>query len=121
MLRRARGVLEKLGLYGLWSILSTFAALAVYQAYVTLLYVGILAVQTPATRPPGWSTKTISGLSRFLVLVLGAIWLFLVSWGEGYLREGQEEGRLRARVARAVVFIATLYGTSAGVLLLLSK
>lgn len=121
MLQRLWGILAGLGLYGLWGIWAAFVALTAYQVYVTLLFVGILAVQNPATRPPGWNTATIYGLSRFLILVLGGLWLLSVSFLEGYLREGQKLRQLRARVLRLALLIGALYGLSYGLLFLLSK
>jgi hypothetical protein len=135
MLQRVRYILADLGFYGLWGILAAFAALAAYQAYITLIYVGLLAVENPSTRPAGWNTSTIHGLGRFLVLVLGILWLLLVSFLEGYLREGTRQRQtlaadrprsdsvepLRARVLRTVLFIGALYGISYSVLFLLSR
>lgn len=121
MLQRVQHILATLGLYGLWGILAAFAALAAYQVYITLLFLGLLAVENPATRPAGWNTATIYGLSRFLVLVLGALWLLLVLFSEDYLREGARQRQLRARVLRLVLFIGAPYGISYGVLFLLSR
>jgi hypothetical protein len=121
MSQRVRDILAGLGVYGLWGILGALAVLAGIQIYITLLFVGLLVVQNPATRPPGWNTSTIHGLSRFLVLVLGGLWLLLVSFLEGYLREGKRLRRLWARALRAALFIGALYGISYGVLFLLSR
>jgi hypothetical protein len=121
MSERVRGILIALGFYGLWGIVSAFAVLAAYQVYITLLFVGLLIVQNPATRPPGWNTMTIYGLGRFLILVLGGLWLLLVAFLEGYLREGIKLRRLRVRVLRAILFLGALYGLSYGVLFLLSR
>ena len=113
-----RGILEGLGLYGLWGLLAALAALAAYQVHVTLIFFGILIVKNPATRPVGWSTATISGLSRFLVLVLGGLWLLLVGFLRNYLHEGRRLRRLRSRVLRLLLFIGAIYGMSYGVLFL---
>jgi hypothetical protein len=120
MLQRARGILNSLGVYALWATLAAFLALALYQLHVTLVFIGLRLVENPATRPAGWNTATITGLSRFIILVLGALWLVSVSLLEGYLREGSEEGRLRKQVVRMLVIVAAIYGISHAVLLLLS-
>ena len=69
MKRRVQDALEDLGIYALWVALSALAALTAYQVYGTLLYIGLLVVDNPKLRPPGWNTATIHGLSRFLVLL----------------------------------------------------
>jgi len=99
---------------------AAFAALAAYQVYITLIFVALLMVENPATRPPGWNTATIYGLSRFLILVLGGLWLLLVLFLEGYLREGTWR-QLWARVLRVALFIGALYGVCYALLSLLSK
>jgi hypothetical protein len=115
MLRR---VLAGLGFYSLWAALAALLALAAYQVYATLLYVGLWVVRTPALRPAGWNSATIHGLGRFLVLVLGCVWLLAVSLLEHRLRQG--EG-LRSLVLRLVVGVGALYVVSYGALLLLSR
>jgi len=99
---------------------AAFAALAAYQVYITLIFVALLMVENPATRPPGWNTATIYGLSRFLILVLGGLWLLLVLFLEGYLREGTWR-QLWARAWRVALFIGALYGVCYALLSLLSK
>ncbi len=121
MLQRVRPILENLGLFGLWVILAAFLVLAAYQVYATLIYVALLAVQNPATRPTGWNTGTIYGLSRFLILVLGSLWLLVVIFLRGYLSDGAMQRQLRSRVLRLLLFIGAIYGVSYGVLFLLSR
>jgi hypothetical protein len=121
MLQRVRGILSNLGFYALWGIVAAFAALAAYQVYITLLFVALLMVKNPATRPPGWNTATIYGLSRFLILVLGGLWLLLVLFLEGYLREGTRRRQFWARAWRVALSIGALYGVCYALLSLLSK
>jgi hypothetical protein len=121
MLQRVRPILENLGLLGLWAKLAAFLALAAYQVYITLIYAALLAVQNPATRPPGWNTKTIYGLERFLILVLGCFWLVVVIFLRGYLGDGAMQRRLWSRVFYLLLFIGAIYGVSYGVLFLLSR
>jgi hypothetical protein len=121
MLQRVRGTLSNLGFYALWGIVAAFVALVAYQVYVMLLFIGILIVQNPATRPPGWNTATIYGLSRFLILVLGGLWLLSVLFLEGYLREGTRRRQLWTRVLRVALFIGALFGLCYALPSLLSK
>lgn len=121
MLQRVRRLLAGLGLYALWGVLSVLAAWAAYQVYATLLAVGIWMVEHPSIRPAGWNRATITGLSRFLILILGGLWLLLVSFLESYLREGTKQHQLRARVARLMLLIGAVYVVSYAILLLFSK
>jgi hypothetical protein len=119
MKRRIQGTLKNTIIYGLWIVLGAFAALAAYQAYGTLLYIGLLVVENPALRPPGWNTATIHGLSRFLILILGACWLLAVYYLEGYLKEDAELRHLWRRALWPALLVAALYGLSYGVAVLL--
>jgi hypothetical protein len=121
MLQRVRRLLVGLGFYALWGILAALLALAAYQVHVTLLAVGIWVVENPAIRPAGWNTATITGLSRFLILLLGGLWLLLVSLLESYLREGARRHQLRARVVRLMLLIGAVYVVSYAILLSFSK
>jgi hypothetical protein len=121
MLQRVRRLLAGLGFYALWGVLAALLAWAAYQVYATLLAVGIWVVEHPAIRPAGWNSATITGLSRFLILVLGGLWLLLVSLLESYLREGARQRQLRARVARLMLLIGAVYVVSYAILLLFSN
>jgi hypothetical protein len=109
-----------LGFYALWALLAALLVLVAYQIYATLIFLGILLIENPATRPAGWNTGTMTALSRFLILVLGGTWLFVVSFLEGYLREASEQGQLRGRVVRLVLVIGGIFGVSYVLLFLLS-
>ena len=63
---------------------------------------------------------TIYGLSRFLYLVVGGLWLGYVAALDSYLRTGAEQGYLFARVARALIVLGVLYGLCYLVLFLLT-
>jgi hypothetical protein len=120
MAQRVRGVLAGLGFYGLWGTLSAGLVLVAYQVYATLIFIGILIVENPTTRPAGWNTGTMTALSRFLILVLGGTWLVAVSLLEGYLRDASEQGRLRNSVIRLLFVMGGIVGFSIGLLFLLS-
>jgi hypothetical protein len=115
-----RRVLKSLGFYALWAGLAALLVLTAYQIYATLIFLGILLIENPETRPAGWNTGTMTALSRFLILVLGGAWLFVVSYLEGYLREASEQGQLRNRVTRLVLIMIAIFGVSYILLLLLS-
>jgi hypothetical protein len=120
MSQRMRGVIKTLGFYALWLLLAALLVLAAYQVYSTLIFLGILLIENPATRPAGWNTGTMTALSRFLILVLGGTWLVAVSFLEGYLRDASEQRQLRDRVIRLLLIIGGIFGISYVVLLLLS-
>ena len=114
MTKRTHGTLKTALIYGVWVVLGILAALAAFQVYGTLLYIGLLVVENPALRPPGWNTATIRGLSRFLILALGVCWLLAVYYLEGYLKESVEQHRLWPQVVWPALIIAVLYGLSFG-------
>jgi len=119
-LSKSKQVGTWLGFYGLWLLLSTLWGVVAFQMQTTLLYLGILVVQTPEIRPAGWNTGTISGINRCTFLILGSLWLGLVVFTEKYLREGREENRLLARAGLLLLIIGGLYGGSVAMLYLLS-
>ena len=112
MNRRLQIVVDYLGVYGLWLLLAVFAALTAFEVYAASIYLGILVVENPVLRPVGWSTTTITSLSRMVVLILGILWLGLIIFSEEFLREGQEQQVLISRVKR-------LFGLTAGIYLLI--
>lgn len=114
-------MLTRLRFYGSWLVLAVLAVLAAFQLHATLVYVGLWAVEHTRLGRIGWNSNTILGLSRFLYLVVGALWLLLVAMLEGYLRDGQESGRLGAKVIRLLLGIGLLYGLSYGLLKLLAQ
>ena len=119
MTQRLRDIAENLGHYTVWAILAALLVLALYQLHSTLVYVGLEMVENPSTRPAGWNTGTINGLSRFLFLVLGAVWLVSVSLMERYLATCREDGRSWICVGRLLLIIGAVYGLSYVIVLLL--
>ena len=109
MEQQLRDYARTLGHYVLWAALAALLALVLYQLHAALVFVGLEAVENPSTRPAGWNTGTIHGLSRFLFLVLGAVWLVSVSLMERFLGQAQEEGRLRRSVWRWLIVIGVIY------------
>lgn len=121
MLQRLRGILGGLGLYGLWAALAAFLVLAFYQMHTTVVFIAIRMVENPATRPPGWSTATVTGVSRFVILILGALWLVLVSLLESYLHDFAQRGILLKRTISLSLAILAIFGISYAVLVILSQ
>ena len=78
-----------------------------------------LVVKDPNLRPPGWSTATSYGLSRFLELVLGICWLLAVSLMINYLGEDIKPRQLWRRVLWSILLLGAVYGIGYGVTLLL--
>jgi hypothetical protein len=73
----------------------------------------------PATTIPGWNTYTIYGLSRFLYLLLGIIWLFAVMYYYGLLQEAQKPKKLWFYLRRITVVLLVLYAFSYAILWML--
>ena len=101
-------------LYGLWLIVVLLWTVLSFYLHRTLLVVGLGVIQTPSLRPTGWSTDTLTGIDRCGYLILGAVWLGMVLYTEGYLREGMEEGTLLVRTGRLLMIIITLFGLGFG-------
>lgn len=120
LFNRYRNVIEYVGLYAVWVALAAFAVLTAFQIHATLIYIGILVVENPNLRPPGWNTGSIYGLSRLLVLILGVLWLGAIMFSEGYLREGLRLHLFRNRIFCLAIILLGVYGISYGVLILLS-
>ena len=106
-------------LYSLWLGLAALWALVAFQVQTTLLFLGILIIQNPSIRPPGWNSGTLSGINRCTFLLLGSLWLGLVIYSEKYLRESLEEDRLLVNAGRLVLIIGGIYGVSIGLLYVL--
>jgi hypothetical protein len=119
MSEKSSGILALLEIYGSWLLLAVLGVLTAFQWRATLVYAGLRAVENPAVNRLGWNTATINGLNRFLVLVLGIIWLGVVTFLERYLREAHRQQQLRKQVLRILLFTGILYGLSYLLLLLL--
>ncbi len=83
-----RKLAKNVRFFGAWLFLSILGIVVAFQLRVTLLSMGLFAVKRPSLRPTGWNTSTIHGLDRFVILILGIAWLFMVVFLENYLREG---------------------------------
>jgi len=109
-----------LGTYAGWLILSVLTTFTLLQVHATLVFLGLAAVQGPTTRIPGWNTYTIYGLSRFLYLFLGVIWLFAITYYYGLLQEAQKYQKLWLYFWRIAIALAVIYAVSYAVLWILS-
>ena len=109
MPQRLRSVFVSLRSYLLWLILAVLITLTLFQVHASLTSITLIAVQNPATRPPGWTTSSVYGFSRVAWLILGIIWLGWVMYTLEYLREGQKYHILTRRVVRLLVIIGVVY------------
>jgi hypothetical protein len=112
MSKRIQDLVAVLGIYGSLVALAVFGVFVAFQWHATLVYAGIRAVESATVNRLGWNTSTILGLSRFLYLVIGGIWLACVAFLEYYLREAERRHVLGNRVLRAALIGAALYGLS---------
>ena len=106
---RMQNLVEGIGFYLLWFVLSAGLALIAFQIHATIIYFSLKAVQLPALHAVGWNTYTIHGLGRFLTLTLGMVWLFLVTMLQGYLRDSVREKKIKARVIRMALLLGGIY------------
>ncbi|MCB8943343.1 MAG: hypothetical protein H6658_06285 [Ardenticatenaceae bacterium] len=106
---RLQNLFEGLGVYVLWAVLAAGMALVAFQIHATLIYFSLKVVQLPTFHALGWNTHTIHGLGRFLTLILGLLWLFLVTMLQGYLQDSVRERKIKARVIRMAFVLAGIY------------
>ncbi|MBX3011762.1 MAG: hypothetical protein KF832_09670 [Caldilineaceae bacterium] len=86
------------------------AAVVVWQAHVTTLYLAALLIQNPALRPSGWSSATLVGLSKLSVLGWGTLWLMGTSYLEYQLRTSVLEHRLLQQTGRCLLILVGCFG-----------
>jgi hypothetical protein len=119
MSRQTPAVWGSLGAYASLLILAILGVFLALQCHATLVFAGLQAVKIQAVNRMGWNTSTINGLSRFLYLVIGALWLFAVSLLPRYLREAAQVHLLRRVVLRLLLIMGALYIVSYLTLLIL--
>ncbi len=77
-------------------MLSAMVVLVAFQAHSLVMIAGVWLVESPALRPYGWSSTTLSGVSSFAYLVLGGITLAIITfWEQGLSRAATENRLLR--------------------------
>ncbi len=109
MSRRMQDIFGGVRLYLLWAVIAAVMVLVAFQIHATIIYFALKAVQLPALHTVGWNTHTIHGLGRFLTLVLGMVWLFLVTMLQDYLRDSLRQQKTKARVVRVAFVLGGIY------------
>ena len=104
-----QNLFEGAGLYLLWIIIAAVMVLVAFQIHATIIYFALQAVQLPALHAVGWNSHTIHGLGRFLTLILGMAWLFLVTMLQSYLRDSLRQKKVKARVIRMAFVMGGIY------------
>ena len=107
--QRIQNLYEGIGVSLLWIALVVGMVLVAFQIHTTLIYFALKAVQLPALHALGWNTHTIHGLGRFLTLILGMAWLFLVTMLQSYLRDSVREKKIKTRVVRLAFVLGSIY------------
>ncbi len=97
---RFKRILIFFSIYAWWLGLIVLWTFAAFQAQNLILYLGLLVIQTPSIRPPGWNNDTLVGINKCGFLILGSLWLGLAIFTEKYLREGACEERLLQNALR---------------------
>ena len=98
--------------YGLWLVLAVLSGVVLWQVYSALVYLSTIWLSNPDWRPSAWNSYTISGLARFLALVIGIVWLALVTFMERYLRLFRNMGDLWRKTARLAALLILLFALS---------
>lgn len=101
-----------LAIYGYWLIAAILSAVVAWQLYSSLVYLFVLLLDNPDLRPLTWNSYTISGIARFLVLIIGIFWLGFISFFEYYFRVSSTSRDLNRRMAGVVAALAVLFGLS---------
>jgi hypothetical protein len=105
-----RGCVVWLGYVLLWIALSTLTAFALWQAHVALLYLAALIIENPQLRPVGWSTRSLVGVSKLSILILGSAWLMFTVYLEQSLRNSVIAQRLIKQSVKYGVVIGIFWG-----------
>lgn len=87
-------------LIAVWVGLAFLAGVVALQAYSLMIVISWMMIQSEALRPAGWSSVTISGVSRFAVLLAGMGWLGFVAFLESLLRSWDKDQLLKQRSIR---------------------
>jgi hypothetical protein len=119
MRQKLQDTLSFAGVYGSWLLIAAIAILVAFQIHSTMVFIGLRLVEVPAVNRVGWNTATIHGLSRFLYLALGIIWLGLVTSLERSLRKSKEKNKLLRHVLIILAIIGVVYIASYLILLYL--
>jgi hypothetical protein len=88
--------LTTIGIVLFWLVLSAMVVLVAFQVHSLVMIAGAWLIESPALRPYGWSSTTLSGVSSFAYLVLGGITLAIITfWEQGLSRAATENRLLR--------------------------
>ncbi|MCB0161652.1 MAG: hypothetical protein KDD83_26125 [Caldilineaceae bacterium] len=97
-----------------WIALAALAVLAGWYLLAAILSMAGWLIESP-WRPYGWSQEILVPLSRFVTLILGAAWLFLVMFMEYDLRRASSEGRFWRRSGWYLLFLVAAIAVALGV------
>ena len=118
--QRLQNLFEGVWLYLLWAAIAAVMVLVAFQVHATIIYFALKAVQWPRLHGLGWNTHTIHGLGRFLTLVLGMTWLFLVTMLQRYLHDSLRQKKIKGRVTRIALVLGGIYLFCIGLLFIFS-
>ena len=84
-------------------------ALVAFQLYSLVMTAGAWIIESPALRPTGWSSTTLSGISSFAYLVLGGITLGVITFLEQGLSRAATENRLMRQTGKYALVIGSVW------------
>ncbi|HSH01280.1 MAG TPA: hypothetical protein VLL52_02090 [Anaerolineae bacterium] len=97
--------------YILWLFLSILATVTAQKSYQLLMLLSHYWL-TSSWRPLSWNQATLTGLSRFYLLLLGILWLAYVMLAEQYLQRGRQTQQLQSHFRHLFLPNILLYVTS---------
>lgn len=87
----------------IWLMLAAGAAYTAWVLHTTLIYLASRLVTSETYRPFGWTSESITPLSRLSIFVMGSIWLLYAMWLENRLQNAAKELRLWRYIGRTAV------------------
>ena len=110
MIARLRtGIYSSFRYMAIWLPIIAIAVYLAFQIHDTIILFGIWAIKNPSIYLPGWHTKTANGLSRFVWLVVGIVWLVGVTIFSEMLRDWLKSRDWRRPIRHVIFILAGLF------------
>ncbi len=105
--------------FGLWGVTAVLLIPTLLQVKALILYTSLLMIESESFRPPGWNTGTLTGVDKCTTFLGIVIWLIVVMFAEGHLRESIAQGKFLSYAGRMLLIILSVYVSSAVILYLI--
>ena len=108
-----------MGIVLFWLALSAMVVLVAFQAHSLVMIAGAWVIRSPALRPYGWSSTTLSGVSSFAYLILGGFTLAIITFLEQALSRAATENRLLRQAGKYALVVGSVWIVCFGLRLLI--